>query len=215
MHKILLLEDDLHLRETIEEELHDAGFSLRSTDNSESVMEMTYDERFDLYLFDVNVIGINGFELLEALREAGDETPAIFLTSKNQTADVIEGFRSGASDYLKKPFDMEELIARMMRFLTKEKVYKIDKEIFYYPLTYEVLNHGKKIILNQKDGEILEYFLKHKNQLITKEQILDEVYQGDYITDSTFRGYVNKIKAAIGKSYLRNIRGKGYILETV
>jgi len=215
MHKILLLEDDLNLRETIEEELEEAGFEITSTDKSDEVIDLTYEERFDLYLFDVNVIGMSGFKLLEALRKAGDETPTIFLTSKNKTQDVIEGFEVGASDYLKKPFDIEELIARMLRFLKRKKSYKIDEEISYFPESYEVINHGKKILLNQKDAQILEYFLKHKNQIISKEQILDDVYEGEYITDSTFRGYINKIKSAIGKEHLRNIRGQGYIFETL
>jgi DNA-binding response OmpR family regulator len=163
----------------------------------------------------VNVIGMNGFKLLEALREAGDETPTIFLTSKNKTTDVIEGFDVGASDYLKKPFDIDELIARMLRFLKKKNTHTISKNITYLAESYEVINHNKKILLNQKDAQILEYFLKHKNQIISKEQILDDVYEGEYITDSTFRGYIKKIKTAIGDTYLRNIRGQGYIFETL
>ena len=215
MHKILLLEDDLNLRETIEEELQEAGFMVTATDNSDEVIDFTYQERFELYLFDVNVIGMNGFKLLEALREAGDETPTIFLTSKNRTQDVIEGFDVGASDYLKKPFDIDELIARMLRFLKKKKQYKINDNVIYLPESYEVIKESKKILLNQKDAKILEYFLNHKNQIVSKEQILDEVYEGEYITDSTFRGYINKIKSAIGKEHLRNIRGQGYIFETL
>jgi len=92
MYKILLLEDDLNLRETIEEELEEENCTVISTDKSYDVIELTYEEKFDIYLFDVNVIGMNGFELLKALREAGDETPTIFITSKNKTQDVIEGF---------------------------------------------------------------------------------------------------------------------------
>ena len=215
MHKILLLEDDLNLRDTIEEELREEGFSVTSTDKSDDVINLTYEERFDLYLFDVNVIGMSGFQLLEALREAGDETPTIFLTSKNKTQDVIEGFEVGASDYLKKPFDMDELIVRMFRFLKRKKSYTISKNITYLAESYEVINHGKKILLNQKDAQILEYFLNHKNQVISKEQIVDDVYEGEYITDSTFRGYIKKIKTAIGEEHLRNIRGQGYIFETL
>ena len=215
MHKILLLEDDLNLRDTIEEELMEEGFSVTSTDKSDDVINLTYEERFDLYLFDVNVIGMSGFQLLEALREAGDETPTIFLTSKNKTQDVIEGFEVGASDYLKKPFDMDELIVRMFRFLKRKKSYTISKNITYLAESYEVINHGKKILLNQKDAQILEYFLNHKNQVISKEQIVDDVYEGEYITDSTFRGYIKKIKTAIGEEHLRNIRGQGYIFETL
>ena len=215
MYKILLLEDDLNLRETIEEELEDEGFNITSTDKSDEVIDLTYEEKFDLYLFDVNVIGMNGFKLLEALREAGDETPTIFLTSKNKTTDVIEGFDVGASDYLKKPFDIDELIARMFRFLKKKKSYTITEDIKYLPESYEVVKQGRNILLNQKDAQILEYFLNHKNQIISKEQILDDVYEGEYITDSTFRGYIKKIKSAIGDEHLRNIRGQGYIFETV
>ena len=215
MHKILLLEDDLNLRDTIEEELSDEGFDITSTDKSDDVIDLTYENKFDLYLFDVNVIGMNGFKLLEALREAGDETPTIFLTSKNKTSDVIEGFDVGASDYLKKPFDIDELIARMFRFLKQKKSYTISEQVTYLAESYEVINNGNKIILNQKDAQILEYFLKHKNQIISKEQILDDVYEGEYITDSTFRGYIKKIKTAIGEEHLRNIRGQGYIFETL
>jgi len=215
MHKILLLEDDLHLRETIIEELEEVEFNITATDNSDEVLSLTYEEKFDLYLFDVNVIGMNGFELLEALREAGDETPTIFLTSKNKTQDVIEGFGVGASDYLKKPFDIDELIARMFRFLKQKKSYVISEKIVYFPESFEVINNEKHILLNQKDAKILEYFLKHKNQIVSKEQILDDVYEGEYITDSTFRGYIKKIKTAIGEEHLRNIRGQGYIFETL
>ena len=215
MHKILLLEDDLNLRDTIEEELEEASFNITSTDKSDDVLDLTYEEKFDLYIFDVNVIGINGFKLLEALREAGDETPTIFLTSKNKTNDVIEGFNVGASDYLKKPFDIDELIARMLRFLKTQKSYKISESVSYLPESYEVINEEKHILLNQKDAQILEYFLNHKNQVISKEQILDDVYEGEYITDSTFRGYIKKIKSAIGEEHLRNIRGQGYIFETL
>lgn len=215
MHKILLLEDDLNLRDTIEEELEEAGFNITSTDKSDDVLDLTYEEKFDLYLFDVNVIGMNGFKLLEALREAGDETPTIFLTSKNKTNDVIEGFNVGASDYLKKPFDIDELIARMLRFLKTKKSYKISESVSYLPESYEVIHEEKHILLNQKDAQILEYFLNHKNQVISKEQILDDVYEGEYITDSTFRGYIKKIKSAIGEEHLRNIRGQGYIFETL
>jgi len=215
MHKILLLEDDLNLRETIEEELEEEGFDVTSTDRSDDVIDLSYEKKFDLYLFDVNVIGMNGFKLLEALREAGDETPTIFLTSKNKTQDVIEGFDVGASDYLKKPFDIEELMARMFRFLKTKNSYVISKNVTYLAKSYEVINHDKKIVLNQKDAQILEYFLEHKNQIISKEQILDDVYEGEYITDSTFRGYIKKIKTAIGEEHLRNIRGQGYIFETL
>jgi DNA-binding response OmpR family regulator len=215
MHKILILEDDLHLRATLEEELIAEGFDITGTDSSDSVLDLTFEQRFDLYLFDVNVIGMDGFSLLQALQESGDQTPTIFLTSKNKTTDVIEGFGVGASDYLRKPFEMEELIVRILRFLLTKKEYFISENICYYPETYQIQNNGEKSTLKQKEGQILEYFLNHSGEIISKEKILEDIYEGEYITDSTFRGYINKIKSAIGTEYLRNIRGEGYILETV
>lgn len=214
-HKVLILEDDLDLRDTLEEALMAEGFNTVTTDSSDTVIDLTFNSRFDLYLFDVNVIGMDGFELLHALREAGDETPAIFLTSKKNPHEVVEGFSVGASDYMKKPFDMDELLARIMRFLQKKKQYSISGTITYLPESYEVVNNERKVALKEKEALILEYFLENKNKLISKDQILESIYKDEYITDSTFRGYINRIKNAIGKEYLRNIRGRGYIFEAV
>jgi len=215
MHKILILEDDLHLRATLEEELIAEGFDVIGTDSSDTVLDLTFEQRFDLYLFDVNVIGMDGFSLLQALRESGDQTPTIFLTSKNKTTDVIEGFGVGASDYLRKPFEMEELIVRILRFLQPKKQYRISDKISYHPESYEVSNDSERVTLKQKEGKILEYLLEHHGEIISKEKVLEDIYEGEYITDSTFRGYINTIRSAIGKAHLRNIRGEGYILETV
>ena len=215
MHKILILEDDLYLSTTLKEELEEEGFIVSTTDNSNTVLDFTFENKFDIYLFDVSVIGMDGFTLLRCLRDAGDETPTIFLTSKNKSSDVIEGFDMGANDYVKKPFDMSELLVRIKRFLKNQKKYTISPNIEYIPNIYEVINHNEKFILKQKEGQILEFFLTHTEQIITKEQILDEFYNGEYITDSTFRGYINRIKDAIGKKFLRNVRGQGYIFETI
>jgi len=215
MDEILILEDDLYLRNTIEEELVYAGFSITATDNSNTVLDLTFKNKFDLYLFDIHVIGMDGFSLLKFLRESGDDTPCIFLTKKDKTSDVIEGFKIGVNDYVKKPFDMDELLVRIKRFLNHKPIYyTISKNILYYPQAYKIINNKKKIILKKKEGEIFEYFLRHTNQIISKEQILENVYCEEYITDSTFRGYINQIKIAIGKEYIRNIRGEGYIFET-
>lgn len=215
MHKILLLEDDQYLRETLVEALAEQSYAVTATDNSDEAIECTYAEKFDLYLFDVNVIGMNGFELLALLRDAGDETPTIFLTSKNRAKDVVMGFERGADDYLKKPFDMDELFVRIRHLTAARKQYKVSETIYYLPETHEVINQGAKTILHTKVSQILEFFLTHPNQIITKEQIINELYEDAYITDTTYRGYMNKLKTAIGKNHIRNVRGEGYIFETI
>ncbi len=213
MHKILILEDDLNLRTTIEDELKSMNYHVVGTDSSNDMLDICFANKFDLYLLDVNVVGMDGFTLLKSLRLSGDDTPAIYLTSRSTTKDVVMGFDAGGDDYIKKPFEIEELVARIKRFLEVQKCRKVDKDIIYYPDKYEIMHNGLRITLKQKEAAILEYFLEHPNRIITKEQILEDVYESEYITDSTFRGYINKIRKAVGKDNFRNIRGKGYIFE--
>jgi len=212
---ILILEDDIDLRETVQDALEAEGFDVLATAHTDTVLEWTYDRHFDLYLFDVNVIGMNGFALLRALREAGDETPTIFLTSRRSTDSVIEGFDVGASDYVKKPFEMEELLARIMRYLRRKSRRIIAEETVYYPRKLEVIRRNTRCVLTDKEARILEYFLDHPNRIISKDEIIQTVYGDEYITDTTLRGYISRIKHAIGSERLRNIRGRGYLYETV
>ena len=111
--KILLLEDDLMLSEVIVEHLEEYGYKVTALYDGIAAEDLLFEEKFDLLLLDVNVPLLNGFELLKNLRESGNNTPAIFITSMNTPQDVLEGFELGANDYLKKPFEMIELKARI------------------------------------------------------------------------------------------------------
>ncbi|OQX73404.1 MAG: hypothetical protein B6D59_05785 [Campylobacteraceae bacterium 4484_4] len=120
--KLLFLEDDPLLGETVYEDLQEAGYSVDWVKNADEAAEYTYDNRYDLYLLDVNVPGMSGFELLSSLRESGDDTPAIFLTARGEVEDLREGFGAGADDYVVKPFDMETLLIRIEAKIKDEKV---------------------------------------------------------------------------------------------
>jgi DNA-binding response OmpR family regulator len=120
MIKLLLLEDDHVLAESLIELLQSENFDIVHVVNSQGALNQTFLQNFDLFLLDVNVPLFNGFELLKNLRDSGDKTPAIFLTALNDIASLSKGFDVGADDYIKKPFDFDELIIRINAILKKQ-----------------------------------------------------------------------------------------------
>lgn len=207
--KILLMEDDLNLRESLEEELQDEGFDVLCASDSDEACDLSYDNKFDLYLLDVNVPGMSGYELLESLRGAGDTTPAIFLTSNSQTKDIGIGFDSGADDYITKPFNLEELLIRVRRFRKKSNIISLGKDLSYNPSTLKI-NENQ---LKKQEAQFLEYFVNNPNRIISKDEVINEVFESP-ISDGTFRVYVKNLKKATdGVEILKNIRGQGYIFE--
>jgi len=119
MLKILLLEDDKVLSETLSELLESENFEVTCVDDGEMALDMTFMKHFDILLLDVNVPFINGFELLKSLRESGDVTPAIFITALTDVVSLSQGFEVGADDYIKKPFDFDELLVRINALIRK------------------------------------------------------------------------------------------------
>ena len=120
MPKILLLEDDIVLSETLIELLASEAFTVEHVSDGEMALDATFMRHFDLLLLDVNVPFVNGFELLKSLRDSGDKTPAIFITALTDVASLSRGFDVGADDYIKKPFDFDELLIRIHALLRKQ-----------------------------------------------------------------------------------------------
>ena len=118
--KILLLEDDNLFNETLQDFLEEEGFSIDSALDPYSALELTYERNYDLYLFDVNLPYESGFDLLKKLRQSGDVTPVIFLTSRDDKASLTQGFETGADDYMKKPIDLDELLLRIQALLRRQ-----------------------------------------------------------------------------------------------
>ena len=117
--KLLLLEDDVNLSETVEEYLLEQGYEVVCTYDGDTAEEKLFEETFDLLLLDVNVPGVNGFELLKSARSQDVTVPAIFITSRNAIEDVETGFDSGADDYLRKPYELRELLLRVQTILKR------------------------------------------------------------------------------------------------
>ena len=208
--KILLLEDDTLLAQSVIEELEEEGYEVTWTQESNKAADIAYDEKFDLYLFDVNVLGMSGFELLSALRDSGDATAAIFMTSRNQIEDIRNGFRVGADDYIKKPFDLDELLIRVASKLPHKRVIKLTKEFIVDGESYTLTCKGKQASLAKREFELLNYFIKHSGQLLETHRIVSE-FSDSEISIATLRTYIKTLKRHIeGCGAIENVKGVGY-----
>jgi len=211
MNTILLLEDDALLAESVIDELEEAGYDVTWVQESGEAADAAWEQQFSVYLFDVNVPGMNGFELLSSLRESGDRTPALFMTSRNQIDDLRQGFASGADDYIKKPFYPEELLIRIASKLPKtDKTYH-SKYFSVDPSNLVVTCKDQLHALPAKEFALLEFFLQRQEQLIAAEESISELYPDTPISIATFRTYIKNLKRHIGScGVIENVKGVGY-----
>ena len=217
--KILLLEDDLILSEVIVEHLEDYDYNVTALYNGIEAEDLLFEEKFDLLLLDVNVPLLNGFELLKNLRDSGNNTPAIFITSMNSPTDVSEGFELGANDYLKKPFEMIELKARIDNI---KRQFKIDSSTLctisetstYDVARYVLTINGKETKLSKKEGEFLAYFLKNRGEVISADELMVNVWSYDTAPGAaTLRTYIKTLRKHLGEDAISTIRGVGYVFN--
>ncbi len=207
--KILLLEDDLDLGETILDILEIEGYSVTWVKDGIDASDSSYQESFDLYIFDINVPNFNGLELLEALRDAEDSTPAIFISALVDLESISKAFRIGAEDYIKKPFFPEELLIRIKAKFNNSNKKIIYRDIIYYPKDREIYRGKNRINLSRMQIELFDFFIKNIDKVITKERILETISIKNV---SALRVAINKLKQFTDLD-IKNIHGVGYRLE--
>jgi len=216
--KILYLEDDLNLSQTIEEFLVDEGFEVVCTYDGQEALEVIYEQNFDLFILDVNVPEINGFDLLKELRDSNNHTPAIFTTSLSSISDLSQGYIVGADDYVKKPFAMKELLFRIKallkrEFKSKDSLVKITEDIDFNTKTNELILKNSKILLNPKEALLLKLLIKYKNECVTFEVIYQNVWSYEEThSDMSLRTYIKNLRKYISKEHIVSIKKVGYKL---
>lgn len=213
--KILLLEDDLILNEIIEEFLQSLNYEVVSSFDGEEACEAIYENIFDLLILDVNVPNINGFELLQQIRNQKIYTPAIFITSLNTLDDVQQGFAVGCDDYIKKPFELKELelrinnIKRHFNIVSTEQI--VNEHLSFNLNENTIINHEIKTQLPQKEMKILYYFFTHKNKTITHEEITSNIWPYEQTpTNATLRTYIKNLRKILDDDSIETIKGVGY-----
>ena len=214
--KILLLEDDPILSEIIEEFLCEHGYHVTLFYDGQEALDALFVDKFDILVLDINVPSLSGFELLKALKEAGIITPTIFITSLSQINDVKKGFALGAEDYLKKPFELEELLVRIERTkklhnIEQNKTIKLSDTMTYEPFNNTLFSASENFQLRKKEAQLLDYFLSQQNRLLSFEEIIEEVWRFDEVpTHATGRTYIKNLRSYGLEGNIENIKGVGY-----
>ncbi len=213
MVKILLLEDDVILQEIIGEFLEECGYDVEAFYNGEHALDAIGNGHYDMLLLDVNVPSIDGFEILAYLRDIGNTTPAIYITSLAGIDDLKKGFDLGADDYLKKPFDLEELKVRIERIV---KSHHLQEEIEiegmqFLPRSHQLIKGDRVIQMRQKEAQVLAYFVRNQGKIISCDEIIENVWGDEHIpTHATIRTYIKNLRKMFEKDHFDNIKGEGY-----
>ena len=214
--KILLLEDEYSLRISIEEFLTDIGYEVDGFSDGEEAFHAVYDKSYDLLLLDINVPTMNGLEMLQKLRLDEQHVPAIFLTSMTDIEALKEGYRRGCCDYMRKPFDLEELELRIDQALAKfsddGSLVNIGCDIVYDMKKSKLMQNDEEIVLRKTEKELLEVLIKNKNAVVSTQMFQDAVW-GEYVEPATIRVQLNNLRKKLPDSVIQNRRGLGYIIE--
>jgi len=210
--KILLLEDDKLFNETLQDFLEEEGFVLHTVLDPYSALDLTYENNYDLYLFDVNLPYENGFELLEKLRHAGDMTPTIFITSRDDKDSLKEGFTQGGDDYITKPVDLDELLLRInavLRRQTRSQFVQIGT-LRFDVMTKQLYENDKALELTQKASELLLVLIEGQGNVVSSEQIKERLWSSsEEASDGSLRVYIAQLKKYF-PTHIDNVRGVGY-----
>jgi DNA-binding response OmpR family regulator len=217
MSKILLLEDDANLNETITEFLVEEGYDVVNVYDGYEAQEKLYESKYDLLLLDVNTPGINGFDLLKEAREGEVVAPAIFITSLDSVDDLEKGFQSGCDDYIRKPFVLKELLIRVETLLKRgfyheaKEFIKISENIFYDSKNNELVIDDETVSLGNKESSLLKLFMKNEGEVIVHERIYEHLWDFDEEpSDTALRTYIKNLRKIIGKDKIVSIKKQGY-----
>lgn len=220
--KVLYVEDELFLGKIVKETLETRGFEVIMESDGADVVRTFEDEQPDICILDVMLPNKSGFEIAEEIRKFNDDIPVIFLTAKVQTDDVVHGFRIGGNDYIRKPFSMEELIARIENVLRVKKAVPLavtgdtitlGKYLFH--LNKQVLSAGKEERkLSYRESELLKYLFLNRDNIIDRRDLLNHIWGNDsFFNSRNLDVYITKIRGYLKDDpslEIITIKGVGY-----
>ncbi|MEM1291807.1 MAG: response regulator transcription factor [Cyanobacteria bacterium P01_H01_bin.162] len=223
MTHILVVEDEVRIAAFVKKGLVSNGFTISVAGNSEEASAISLDGQIDLMILDLGIPGRDGLELLEDLRGQGFLAPIIILTARDDIQDKISGFERGADDYMTKPFRFEELLvrvrARLRTVVTAAQDSQSNMLLAVGPLVLDLRTRrlqveGQTIDLSAREFTLAETFLRHPNQVMSREQLLDTVWGYDYAPGSNIVDvYVGYLRKKFGDGLIETVRGMGYRLR--
>ncbi len=218
--KVLLLEDDYTLSEIIQESLEEEGYKVIPAYDGEEVFEKIYEHSFDIFLFDVKVPFKNGFDILNELRNDNNFTPTIFITSLSSIEDLSKAYTIGCDDYLRKPFELEELKFRIQTLLKRNLIQRIatDKVHIFDDIYFEfqknkLSSKDSSTILTPKESKILKALLKNRNEIVSNDILFKTAWDyNDEYSEESLRTHIKALRKLLGKDKILNFRAQGYML---
>ena len=219
--RLLLIEDEPTLRESVAKKLRRSGYEMDDCGDGETALELLAAERYDLVLLDLNLPGVDGMTLLREFRAVNFETPVLILSARSETTDKVEGLDAGANDYLSKPFHLAELEARI-RSLTRRQFIQRDVCLKCGKLVYDTRTRiasvdGAPVALTRKETGVLEYLMLHEGRPVSQEELIEHVWDGSVDSFSnSIRVHISalrrKLRAALGYDPVVNRVGEGYVI---
>ena len=216
--RLLVVEDDPNLQRQIQEALDDAGYIVDAAKDGEEGHYLGDTEPYDAIILDLGLPKIDGLTVLEKWRNSKKKFPVLILTARDRWSEKVSGFDAGADDYLTKPFQMEELLARL-RALIRRSAGHATSDIEFGPIKLETKSNrvyvdGKKLKLTSHEYKIIEYFLHHQEKVISRTELTEHIYDQDFDRDSnTIEVFIGRLRKKLGLDIIKTERGYGYRLS--
>ena len=215
--RVLLVEDDPMIGEGTHAAMREDGFAVDWVRDGKSADLALRAERYDVVLLDLGLPSRNGFDVLRALRARKDRTPVLIVTARDAVQERVRGLDAGADDYLIKPFDLDELAARM-RSLIRRSAGRAEpaiehRGIRFDPATREVAMHGEPVALSARELAVLEALLERPGAVLSRSQLEERLYGwGEEIESNAVEVYVHGLRRKLGADFIRTVRGVGYMV---
>lgn len=222
--KLLLIEDEPRMADALEELLRQEGYEVDCFSRGDDGLMAICSGQYDAAILDVMLPGLSGIEVAAQSRKSGVRTPILMLTAKSELADIVLGLDAGADDYLTKPFQTQELLARV-RALCRRNLSLVDDRIFVGDLTLDLKSltlhctaTGQSVHLSKKEGRVLEYLISNQKQILSKEQLAMKIWgyedEAEYNKVEVYISFARKKLAFVGSGVeIRTVRGVGYELR--
>lgn len=214
---ILLLEDDPLLSKILTKHLQ-KSYETSAIYDGNSALEILENKKFDLLIFDSNVPGISGLDLIKELRAYNNTTPIIMITAYQDTIHLKTAFTNGCNDYIRKPFELDELDMRIANItrtfnIEQNQMIPISDTIFFDSTNNQITKNDETFSIAKKESEFLNYLAINRNRTISKEELTQNLWSFESMpSDATLRVYIRNLRAVIGKEHIETIRGTGYRL---
>ena len=217
--KILLLEDEVMLNESICEYLQSEGHSVESFVDGDNAYENLLQNAYDLLILDINVPGIDGLELLERLHELKLHIPTIYISALVDIEDISRAYDLGCNDYLKKPFHLKELALRLEKVKissdTPRVHLRLSKNYSYDQEHSTLLFKQENQTLTKKQSQIIDILARNRGRIVDFDQFCEYVWQDSFVDNATIRAEVNRLKKSLKEDMIVNVRGMGYMIDKV